>query len=189
VISKELKVIFIHIPRTGGTSIEKALIGKNWWHVDRATKHLTWNQARQHYAEYWDEYLKFSVVRNPWDWIVSLYHSHNYTRSAARGVSWSDYVKHPRLSANEQDTIIQSEIIGDELDFILRFETLDDDFKRLCSMIGMATPELPNFSAQSGRSGENKRHYSSYYNGELRDIIANRHIDDIRRFNYRFEQS
>ena len=187
-ICTKLKVIFIHIPRTGGTSIEQALVGKNWWHVERATKHLTWFQARQIYTEYWDQYLKFSVVRNPWDWMVSLYYAHNYTRSAARGISWREYVKHPRLASHEQDTVIQSAIIGSEIDFVLRFENLGPDFKRLCARIGLEAPELPNYSARSGRVGANKQHYSYYYDAELRDIIANRHKDDIRRFNYKFEQ-
>lgn len=187
-ICTKLKVIFIHIPRTGGTSIEQALVGKNWWHVERATKHLTWFQARQIYTEYWDQYLKFSVVRNPWDWMVSLYYAHNYTRSAARGISWREYVKHPRLASHEQDTVIQSAIIGSEIDFVLRFENLGPDFKRLCARIGLEAPELPNYSARSGRVGLNKQHYSCYYDAELREIIANRHKDDIRRFNYKFEQ-
>lgn len=187
-ICSKLKVIFIHIPRTGGTSIEKALIDKNWWHVERATKHLTWIQARQIYAEYWDHYLKFSVVRNPWDWIVSLYHAHYYTRSVARGISWREYVKNPRFAPHEQDNIIQSEIIGNKMDFVLRFENLERDFKRLCSRIGIEAPDLPNYDARSGRLGTNNQHYSNYYDSELRDIVANRQEADIRRFNYRFEQ-
>ena len=188
-ICTKLKVIFIHIPRTGGTSIELALTGKNWWHVDRATKHLTRDQAHQIYAEHWEQYLKIAIVRNPWDWMVSLYHSHNYTRSAARGVSWREYVKHPRLAPHEQDTVIQSDIIGNDIDLVLRFENLEQDFNHLCSRIGIVAPELPNYSARSGRAGDNKQHYSHYYDAELRDVIANRHIADICRFNYKFEQS
>ncbi|MDH3378911.1 MAG: sulfotransferase family protein, partial [Gammaproteobacteria bacterium] len=85
-ISHKLKIIFIHVPRTAGTSIEMALIGKDWWDVDPDTKHIDWVKAKEVYAEYWDKYLKFSVVRNPWDWLASLYSSHR-----RRGdKSWSE---------------------------------------------------------------------------------------------------
>jgi len=64
-ISHEHKCIFIHIPHTGGSSIEVALVGKNWIDVDQKTKHLDWKEAKALYSEYWDSYFKFSVVRNP----------------------------------------------------------------------------------------------------------------------------
>jgi hypothetical protein len=95
----------------------------------------------------------------------------------------------PHLAPHEQDTIIQSEIIGNEIDFILRFENLDQDFKQLCFRIGMDARELPTFGAQSGRVGERNRHYSSYYDSDLRDIVAKRHAVDIARFGYEFEDA
>ena len=64
-ISHEYRCIFIHIPRCAGTSIEYWLVGKDWWVVNSATKHLTASQARRQYAEYWDDYFKFSIVRHP----------------------------------------------------------------------------------------------------------------------------
>jgi hypothetical protein len=185
-ICHESKAIFIHIPRTGGTSVELALIGKNWWQVDRTTKHLTCRQARQVYAEYWDNYFKFSIVRNPWDWLVSLYLSHNKARSEGGRIDWKSYAKNPRLALHEQNSIIQSEIIGDEIDFILKFENLSQDFKLLCSRLSREIAELPHFVAKSGRVDEKDQHYSKFYDDELRDIVARRHKADIRRFNYSF---
>ena len=92
-ISHELKTIFIHIPRTGGTSIETALVGNNWWKIEPATKHIDWCEAKKFYANYWNDYLKFSVVRNPWDWLVSLYHSHN----RGGNKTWGEYVRTPEF--------------------------------------------------------------------------------------------
>ena len=71
-ISHEYRCIFIHIPRTGGSSIEKALVGRNWWSISKETKHITASQAREVYGDYWGKYFKFSFVRNPWDRCVSL---------------------------------------------------------------------------------------------------------------------
>ena len=71
-ICHKSKVIFIHIPRTAGTSVEKAFVGKDWFNIDVSTKHIYASTARDYYAEFWDEYFKFSIVRNPWDRMLSL---------------------------------------------------------------------------------------------------------------------
>jgi len=80
-ISHEHKCIFIHIPHTGGTSIEHTLVGENWFRIDPGTKHLDCKQAKAIYSKYWDSYFKFSVVRNPYDWVVALYNQYNYLRA------------------------------------------------------------------------------------------------------------
>ena len=54
-ISHELKCIFIHIPRTAGSSIERALINDDWWTVESKTKHLIASQAKKIYSEYWND--------------------------------------------------------------------------------------------------------------------------------------
>lgn len=73
-IDHKYKLIFIHISRTGGTSIENAICGNDWWNIDPHTKHLTASEAKSIYKDYWDSYFKFSFVRNPWDRLISCYH-------------------------------------------------------------------------------------------------------------------
>ena len=73
-IDHRSKLIFIHIARTGGTSIEASLVGKDWWLVDPSSKHISAKQARDLYGkDIWEAYTKFSVVRNPWDRVVSMW--------------------------------------------------------------------------------------------------------------------
>ena len=63
-ISHKHKCIFIHFQRTGGTSIENALVGKNWHGIDPSSKHIFASTAKRIYSDYWNDYFKFSFVRN-----------------------------------------------------------------------------------------------------------------------------
>ena len=77
-IYDKYKCIHIHIPKTAGTSITKALHGKDFVLFDTNKKiwrqHATALETREHYGkEKWDSYFKFSIVRNPFDRLVSAY--------------------------------------------------------------------------------------------------------------------
>ena len=66
------KIIFIHIPRTGGTSVEKYFNFKHEAGWKPATaQHFTLEEYSKHYDL--DKYFKFSIVRNPWDRLMSWY--------------------------------------------------------------------------------------------------------------------
>jgi len=71
-ILKNKKIIFVHIPRTGGCSIENHFNFKasDTWKPDTA-QHLTLQEYSEHFDI--DKYFKFTVVRNPWDRIISWY--------------------------------------------------------------------------------------------------------------------
>ena len=95
-ISTSKKCIFVHIPKTGGSSIEKVYeshfdenikysSGKQTYHYDYGLKypdhpsndsyiHACAIELRREYGdEIFDEYFKFAVKRNPWDRLSSLY--------------------------------------------------------------------------------------------------------------------
>lgn len=82
IISHDHKFIFIHIGKTGGTSVEKVLCDHlnidfektkkdeygEWW------KHIWAKGMRKRVGKkIWDEYFTFAFVRNPFDMILSLY--------------------------------------------------------------------------------------------------------------------
>ena len=58
-INHEYKCIYVHIPRTGGSFIEKVIDGVDWWEKNKEEKHLTASKAKILYKDYWDEYFKF----------------------------------------------------------------------------------------------------------------------------------
>ena len=68
-IIKNKKLLFVHIPRTAGTAIEKSLS------VPRGKAVMAQHKTFKEYLDKqsFNSYFKFSFVRNPWDRIVSWY--------------------------------------------------------------------------------------------------------------------
>ena len=71
------KILFIHIPRTGGTSVEKFFEFKTHDNLlstqssIRNAQHLTLKEYTQEIDI--EKYFKFTIVRNPWDRLLSWY--------------------------------------------------------------------------------------------------------------------
>jgi len=64
------------------------------------------------------------------------------------------------------------------LDFIGRYENLQNDFNHICDIIGLQKFILPHYNKT------NHAHYSEYYNSELKKIIEIAYKDDIKMFGY-----
>jgi hypothetical protein len=88
-ICHQNRLIFLHLPKCGGTSIEVALTGRPWHQNGlRQHQHLTAVETRELYgAEIFRSYFKFAIVRNIWDLLVSHY-LWGCSGLRGRGVSW-----------------------------------------------------------------------------------------------------
>jgi hypothetical protein len=192
VINHKLKCIFIHIPRTAGSSLSTA-INKG----DRREKgyiegpiHFGKNWVVKEYGEdLWDEYFKFSFVRNPWDRLLSQYtwrraknQDDVQERDFNEWVLWrSTQTKKRETLTKQADTITcGNEII---VDFIGRYENLHQDYITLCKEIGISSPyELPHkHNKKSGRLP-----YNEIYTDVTRDIVKKYYSKDIGMFGYTF---
>lgn len=196
-IDHKHKCIFIHIPRCGGTSIEIAMYGKNWFYVESSTKHLIASTAKNIYKPYWNDYFKFSFVRNPWDRMVSLAkYPTVYKLNLNKGklVGFEEYFKEfPEIEVDKRskslnDTFypiknsVYLNILNVELDFIGRFENLNEDFEFIYKSIGDIPPLLTNDLTH--RSCH--EYYTEYYDDETREIVAQKYARDIEYFGYKF---
>ena len=181
--------IFIHINKTAGTSIGNA--------IGLAVKdHLTAREVIDRIGQQsWDEAYKFTLVRNPWDKVVSHYEyrrKKNKTGIATQNVTFTEWVrmtygpdKNPAFYNNPKSFQPQVEWLKDHhgkvsVDFAGRFETINRDFEHITRHIGIDA-ELPHLNA-SRRSA-----YQSYYDQESRDMVARWFAEDIEFFGYSFE--
>jgi chondroitin 4-sulfotransferase 11 len=180
--------IFIHINKTAGTSIGKA-IGLPVKHHQTAKEVIAGiGQAK------WDNAYKFTLVRNPWDKVVSHYEyrrKRNKTELATRNISFAEWVK--KTYGPDQDTFYynnpkafqpQVEWLKDNennisIDFVGKFESINKDFDQIASAIGLDA-QLPHLNASKRLA------YQSYYDDETRKIVANWFAEDIEVFGYSF---
>jgi hypothetical protein len=196
-ISHELKCIFVHIPRCAGTSVETWLVGQNWWSIEPETKHLTAYQARTLYAKYWDEYLTFSIVRNPITRFQSCmkYASHfGLSYSGSGQVDFTGYharfgseivLEHDHRFANLQelrkDHHLPGQVYGNildvPLDFVGKFENLQDDMGEIGRLLGFRRPF--RFHAEKSERTP-KMQFSDVSMEKIREICAR----DLEVFGY-----
>ncbi len=181
--------IFIHINKTGGSSIEKAL---NIPFAHRTALEKIEKIGRQQ----WENKYTFTIVRNPWDKVVSHYHYCLQKDKTVIGVristiGFADWVK---LFYGNKDSLHgkaptrmfmpQSNWITDHdgqilVNFICRFENLNDDFNYVCGKLGK-TAILPHVKPS------NHGNYRDYYDEETIEMVACWFSKDIENFGYRW---
>ena len=177
-ISHNFRAIFVHVPKTGGQSIDQVFLrlhGLTW--KTRGALLLRHNPdpalgperlAHLKASEYaslgyvdaavFESYFKFAFVRNPWDRLVSEYHFRRLhaEKSFATFVDES-FAALDDYSDRSRHIIPQTEFVTDEsgrinVDFIGRFETLAADFARIADRLGLGSVDLGHFN-RSGRRG------------------------------------
>lgn len=208
----DLKFLFIHIPKAAGGSIEQAL-GMRVRTPDRLLgvsgrghmlQHLTLREVTE--LGYLPEEvvagaLSASFVRNPWGRAVSeFFHGHKNTLYPDFPTFVRDFYSQPAenharfnepahgLIAHQRS---QAEFVVDAtgqvaVDFLGRFETLQDDFADLCAKLGVAAPELPHVHQDAVKAG---LHYSRYYDTATVDYVGELFARDVELFGYRFEEA
>ena len=186
-IDHQRKLLFVHIARTGGTSVESALVGNDWWRIDPKTKHLSARQMRAFYGEdIWNKYKKFSIVRNPWDRVISMWATGWWSPELnMAGIENHSGLKQfiERLSPHEHEeygSLLFVDIINEELDYILRYETLNSDLNQMLDELGLGQVVLPRLESRK------REPYTFYYNDDTKALVQKIFSQDILKYGYSF---
>ena len=67
------------------------------------------------------------------------------------------------------------------MDFVGRFENLQEDFDYVCDRIGIKRKKLPH-----SNKSKRKRDYRKYYDDETKRVVAEKFTEDIEHFGYEF---
>jgi hypothetical protein len=210
IISHGRRYVFVHIPKTGGTSMARALEARAMaddvliGDTPKARRRKGRLQGLPATGRVWKHstvadmidvigpegmraYLVFTLVRNPWDRMVSYYHWLRLQSFDHPAVGWA--------KAHDFGTFLARDEIADSLrqspyasyvspaphPVFIRLEHLEQDLQPVEAHLGFAL-DMPHDNP-SERGGD----YRPYYTDASRAVVASICAADIARFGYRFE--
>jgi len=207
-ISYDKKCIFVHIPKTGGNSIENII-----WPGDRRESDLWMGQITTYYNKYqtgglqhlfatniqqeigdkiFNDFFKFSFVRNPWDKVISQFCYMNRRKDLREfiGMSRDDCLKKylaliqtkKHVQWEKQYKFILDKNENSLVDFIGRFENFENDVRYVLKIINnqISLDKIPHTNKSV------RTHYAEYYDNESREMVGYLYQKDIELFNYAF---
>ena len=183
---EKVKRLFIHIPKNGGTSVQKEMTTLSFGH-DR------WRDVPRDIRYI---HQSFAVIRNPWARMVSRYVMGIPTSNTNdHGTTWNtfeEFLETRYVWTDKQwyDPIrswnTQYDYVCDENDVvrcdILRLEFIDDE---LSPYLNLNTPYIVRENV-----GDYTRNYQDYYNNEQTiQIVADWYEQDIDYWGFDFDTS
>ncbi|MFD1196316.1 sulfotransferase family 2 domain-containing protein [Seohaeicola saemankumensis] len=213
IISPGRRYVFVHIPKTGGTALALALEGraqpddillgdtpkaqrrkhrlKGAQAAGRLWKHSTLADidglvSRDQIAE---SYC-FTLVRNPWDRMVSYYHwlrGQRFDHPAvglAHALTFSEFLNHPQtrasLTAWPYGRYMKDATGTERCAAYIRLEQLEQDAAPLWAHLGFRL--VLDRVNRSDRAPD----YRGYYSPDDAALVADLCAEDIARFGYSF---
>lgn len=183
---------FVHVPRTGGSSIRHALQATGGMRGGMR-KHLPAHEIRKRYPGI----RMFGFVRNPWERLVSLYAHLSQNERTAKLYDWGKWP-----SRTFKDWLMTEKPVAESerlmwgnvppprqpqswwlngCERIGRFEHLQQDFEKV--MRAIAGLHLPELQQSNGSLHDD---YRQMYDDEVREAVAEWHAADITRWRYVF---
>lgn len=193
--SHQYKCIFVHIPKCAGISVGQNLFG-------RCVAHSTITDYQIMFGEkIFKEYFKFTVVRNPWDRLVSAFHYMKAGGFDKHDADWANKHLAPFSEfdqfVNHLDThreFLRWHMIAPQclwlktpngkipFDYIGKLESLDHDINTIRSSLN-----LPSDSVAKSNTSNRDRDYRLYYTNKTRRIVEDIYKKDIQLLGYKFE--
>lgn len=203
-VETKLNFIFIHIPKTAGTSITKSLFGNN---VD--CQHIPIIRYHAYDSIKCQSCYKFAIVRNPWGRLFSAFNYINnkkWNASKGRDARWAQvylkniddfqtfvkYLEKKKFARSVKRYIhFQDQLdyitlpVSNEiyLDYLGYFETLYDDFTAISNKLNIDQGGLSNCR----KSFSSTVDYRDFYTPRMIDVVGQLYKRDIKHLNYNFE--
>ena len=190
----EHKILFVHVPKTGGTSIQFWIQENNLGYPLKGVKHWSYSNIVEKHNNLEIDF-SFSVVRNPWDLAVSWYF---FKRDRAQRILDAGKAKPKGKMSREYNEWVLAEYDkgidhwfekmnpaqqADKVkgvDHVCRLENLNQDFALVQQRTNCHKPlGRYNFSNRD-------KDYRKYYTEDTTQLIAEKFAVDIETFGYEF---
>ena len=208
--------MFVHIPRTRGNSLQwmmrelavenltfnrsQQAFNDSQGQVHRfgvknphsgLGKHATFAAIKQAWNEEiygdWEAYLRFSVIRNPWERLISFYFAPHFERRHFVRAEFADFVismadrqQYHYLHSDPKSCASDGQSAGKLLaNRLVRYECLEAELDGLRERLGL--PDQFTWINESEHGP-----YQDYYDQELLDLVAQHHGLDLAFLDYEF---
>lgn len=215
-LSHRYNFLFVHIAKTGGTSVRTALSRLRWRdplylpqflcsRLSHLTGHRIASKLPRHAKaiaakemlphEVYQKLFKFAFVRNPWDLQVSSYHHIRRERPQLiahladfpQFIRWKLEPQRPYQYHIDTSIELQSDYVKD-----LHGRVIVDYIGRYESLHEDFAEvcrriEAPPLKLPHKRKATERKSYREYYSDELAELVAGHFRADIELFGYRFD--
>eukprot|EP01084_Bolivina_argentea_P061059 111592_1 len=192
-INNDKQFIFIHIPKTGGSSIENLFFNR---HLD--SEHKTMKEYLHYYR--YRKYFKFSFVRNPYLRIISMFiyfkeggnKKHDKWKMCKIFAEFNDLDDFIHYLINKQHNIKDHEFFSNlsqtdylfynkyTVDFIGKFEDFEQDIKRLMNKLNLKITAIPH----DNYNGNKSKYDGLLVTPKFIEFVNNSLHDDFKNFGY-----
>ena len=151
--------------------------------------HPTAKEASKYFAYEWKNYFRFAFVRNPYERVVSDYLWR--MRITGSKISFLDYLNllasknhmtgiiHPMATNNFEMISIDGSI---DIDFVGRYEKLEEDFLTVTDRIGLRNLRL----GHRQKVNPQKEDYGVFYGKQEIEVVSELFSDEISAFGYNY---
>lgn len=211
ILSPGRKYVFVHAPKTGGTALALALEDRAMkddimlGDTPKAVRRRRRVQGIQTKGRLWkhstladidglvptlDGLFAFTLVRNPWDRMVSYYHwlqDQNFDHPAvalAQQMDFADFVQAGQVRASMRASPARHYMTDaqgrERCDAYIRIEMFDADAAPLWAHLGF------DLVLQRVNASDRRADFRSYYTSAAQKAVAEDCAEDIQRFDYSF---
>lgn len=148
-----------------------------------------WNQKISAIdADYFARVFSFTVVRNPYDRVLSAFVYLQRTGKIDQSITFPQFCTDilsvqgtsidPHFEPQSDGLFCEGKLIPK---FVGRFESIQSDWHKIAEAID-GPKSLPHINATIRR-----KHYEAYYDHAAREVVEEIYADDIENFDYQFE--
>lgn len=174
--------LYIHVPKTAGTSISNVLEAHDCEHL---ATHGKLNSQRNLKGKY-----VFGFVRNPFTRFASLYYSHIRENGKIPIEEFIDTHEKWDYFFDTQTDWLEYNGKLDRIDYIGKYETLHEDLKQIGSKINIDLKNIPLLNQNSIRNTFPEMDMYEYYknrcytNPKVVQFVRNKYRKDFKNFDY-----